>query len=243
MKDIIRLLHSVFFWTYGLTVFLLQFFVSLPLALFQKNRSEFLHHFSQIWFKYFILPFTGIKVEVSGLKNIPKKKAVIFASNHQSLADIPLLLVSLPGKYHFVAKKELFRIPLVGWYIGWAGHIRIDRSDSISAIKTLDKVIASLEAGESIVIFPEGTRSRTGKLGEFKRGSLLIAFKTGVPVIPVAISGSFDFMPKWTFLINPAKVKIQVGEPISFAKKDKPTREEQITASNKVREAILSMQG
>lgn len=241
MKDIVVFFHSVLFWVYATVAFIIGFLVSLPFSLFQENRSEFLHRFSQLWFKDYFLPFSRTKIEISGLENIPKRKPVIFASNHQSLMDIPLLLASLPGTYHFVAKRELFSIPFIGWYIGWAGHLRIDRANSISARKTLDKVVASLKKGESIIIFPEGTRSRTGKLNEFKRGSLLAAFNAGVPVIPVAIQGSFEIMPKGTLLLNPTKVKISIGRLIPFAKSERATKKEQLEASNKIRNAIASM--
>lgn len=241
MKNLAIFFHSVLFWMYITVAFIIGFLVSLLFSLFKKNKSKFFHRFSQIWFKDYFLPFSRTKMEISGLKNIPKGKPVIFASNHQSLMDIPLLLASLPGTYHFVAKRELFSIPLIGWYIGWAGHLRIDRANSISAKKTLDKVVASLKKGESIIIFPEGTRSRTGKLNEFKRGSLLAAFNAGVPVIPVTIQGSFEIMPKGTLLLNPTKVKILIGRPIPFVKSERPSKKEQLEVSNKIRNAIASM--
>jgi 1-acyl-sn-glycerol-3-phosphate acyltransferase len=158
--------------------------------------------------------FSGIKVEAIGLKNVPLNKPLILVANHQGAADIPVLLAYLPVRFRFAIKKELFKVPLFGWYLRQAGYFPIDRQVILSAYKTLDQIIKILKAGESVMIFPEGTRSRDGSLGKFKRGSLMAALKSGAPVVPIAIDGSYNIMPKGTYLVNPSRIKLSVGKPI-----------------------------
>ncbi len=229
-------IRFIFFSIYVILAFIIGATITVFLSLFVKNKTSLFHKASQIWFKYFILPLSGIEVKFSGLSNIPKDKPVLYVSNHQSLVDIPILLAGLPGNFRFIAKKELFSIPFLGWYIGASGHIKIDREASISAHKTLKHAVSVIESGESIVIFPEGTRGKEGKLGPFKRGSLLLAEEGGVPILPIAISQSYKIIPKGRLIINPGKVSVRIGKPIEFKKQ--LTHEEML---KKIRNEIESM--
>jgi len=157
---------------------------------------------------------SGVRVSVSGIENIPRDKALIFAANHQGAADILILLANLPVNFRFAIKKELFKIPVFGWYLKKAAYFSIDRKLVLSAYRTVEMIIEVIKEGESVLIFPEGTRTRTGELGKFKRGSLLAALKSGAPIIPIAISGSFNIMQAGSWMFHPCPVKFSVGQPI-----------------------------
>jgi len=150
--------------------------------------------------------------------------------------DIPILIAYLPTHFRFVAKKELFKIPLFGWGVRQAGHISIDRESILSSYKTLEKIVQMLKAGASVIFFPEGTRSWDGSLGKFKRGSLMAALKSGAPIIPIAISGSYNIMPRDTKLIRPGRVKLSIGKPIYIKDEKEYNRK-----LEEVREAISKM--
>jgi 1-acyl-sn-glycerol-3-phosphate acyltransferase len=210
---LVRLLRTLF-------VFLLVvvgFFVGSSLAYlfspFVRPKTLAYQNAAHYWAR-FLGFFSGIKVETSGLENIPLNKSLILVANHQGAADIPVLLAYLPVRFRFAIKKELFNIPLFGWYLRQAGYFPIDRQVILSAFKTLDQIIRILKAGESVMIFPEGTRSRDGSLGKFKRGSLMAALKSGAPIVPIAIDGSYNIMPKGSYLFNPSRIKLSVGQPI-----------------------------
>lgn len=165
------------------------------------------------WSKFLML-ISGVRVTASGIENIPRDQALIFASNHQGAADILILLANIPVNFRFAIKKELFKIPVFGWYLKKAAYFSIDRKLVLSAYRTVEMIIDVIKQGESVLIFPEGTRTRTGELGKFKRGSLLAALKSGAPIIPIAISGSFNIMQAGSWMFHPNPVKFNVGKPI-----------------------------
>jgi 1-acyl-sn-glycerol-3-phosphate acyltransferase len=230
-----KLLRTVFLF---LLVFV-SYFVGLAITFcfvpFVRPRTRLFQTAAHYWSR-FIGFFSGIKVEASGLKNIPLNKPLILVANHQGAADIPVLLGYLPVRFRFAIKKELFSIPLFGWYLRQAGYFPIDRQVILSAYKTLDQIIGILKSGESVMIFPEGTRSRDGSLGKFKRGSLMAALKSGAPVVPIAIDGSYNIMPRGTYLVNPSRIKLSVGKPIYI--KDEKEYDHKV---EEVREAIAKM--
>ncbi len=182
-------------------------------ALFSKDRKQVYHGGAILWSKT-LLFLAGIDIEVRGLENIPRDKAVIFMPNHQGHWDYPILYRSLPRRFAFVAKKELFSVPFLGKYMLNAGNISIDRQAGRAAHETLYKVNDAIKAGESVLIFPEGTRTWDGTVGEFKRGSFHVAFETGAPIVPVAIQGSFEIMKRHSWLVNPGRVSVAIGKPM-----------------------------
>ncbi len=166
---------------------------------------------------------TGVRVEVIGAENILRDRAQIFTSNHQGMYDIFALQGYLPIRFLWIAKESLFKIPVIGRTMRRAGYIGINRSSPKKFLKSLQRAIDEIKGGRSIVIFPEGTRTRDGSIGTFKRGSLYLIFKTGAPVVPIAISGSFNVIKKGEFVINPGNIRIFIGKPIdacSFNEKD-----------------------
>ncbi len=176
------------------------------------------------WWAKSICRFSGVKVSVSGTRLLDPEKPYIFAANHQSQFDIFVLQGFLGVNFRWLAKKELFTVPVWGPAMRRAGYIPIDRSHGRQAIKSLDEAARKIAAGTSVIIFPEGTRSRDGMLHEFKAGAMVLAIKSGVPIVPVAIQGTFEILPKGKLLMKPGQVSIRVGHPIEtkgYSSKDK----------------------
>lgn len=185
---------------------LIVIFVALPLSFISPD----LIHKCGIFWGRICLFLAGLKLEVKGRENIPHKGPVIYVSNHQSNFDIPIFYAGLAVQFRWMAKQELFRVPLFGLAMKRCGYIPIDRSDRRKAMHSLNLAAEKIKAGTSVILFPEGTRTPDGRVQEFKKGALVIAAKAGVPVVPVAISGSYQVQPKghWTVHHSPLKVQI-----------------------------------
>ncbi|HXG53589.1 MAG TPA: lysophospholipid acyltransferase family protein [candidate division Zixibacteria bacterium] len=165
---------------------------------------------------WFILKVTGVSVQVRGLDRIDPARGYIFIANHQSNIDIPVLVQSLPGfQLRWIAKKELLRVPFFGWALRASKHITIDRANRTEAARSLAEAEEKLRAGISIVVFPEGTRSRTGALLPFKRGGFVLAVQTGTPIVPVTINGTGALLPAGAWRVRPGPVEVVIGEPVS----------------------------
>ena len=157
---------------------------------------------------------TFVKVTVEGRENVDKGTSYVFVANHQGAYDIFAIYGWLGHNFVWMMKKSLEKIPLVGWACKCAGHIFVDRS-SPSAIKnTMESAEKMLKQGRSVVAFPEGTRSRTGKLGVFKRGAYMLATEFNLPVVPITIDGSYDVMPINHILPRPGHIKLTIHKPI-----------------------------
>ncbi len=157
----------------------------------------------------------GVKIEVNGLEKLDPAKRYVFISNHQSALDIPAIIAGLKHYVSFIAKKELFMIPFFGWGISAMGHIRIDRSNPRKARSSLDKAVEQLNKfNTSLILFPEGTRSSDGQLGEFKQGSFALALQAGVQMVPLTIKDAMLRLPKKSLRINPGTIYLQIGDPI-----------------------------
>jgi 1-acyl-sn-glycerol-3-phosphate acyltransferase len=158
-----------------------------------------------------------VKLQVSGLENVPAGSAFIVMSNHQSHFDIPILYCVWPGRLRMVAKIELFRVPVWGRAMRVAGFVPVDRSGNREqAQAALDEAARALGGGTSIWIAPEGTRSPDGTLGKFKKGGFRLAIDTGTPIVPVALDGSMNIVPKKTTVVRRGhEVRVTVGAPLS----------------------------
>lgn len=162
-----------------------------------------------------VLRMAGARVRVEGHEAVGWDLPLVVVANHQSWFDVFALEAFLPGKVRFVAKKELSRIPIFGRAWQTCGHISLDRGDRTRAISSLDEAGRRVRDGSlTMILFPEGTRSWDGELQPFKKGAFVLAIKAGVPVVPVGIRGTRDVMPKGSFRIRPAEVRIRVGRPI-----------------------------
>ncbi|MBM7614907.1 lysophospholipid acyltransferase family protein [Alkaliphilus hydrothermalis] len=202
------------FWIY--TVFTL-FYIPRVKRLIKKGliteKRQFAHRVAGKWAKTMV-SLTGGTVEVIGLENIPQDGAVLFASNHQGNFDIPLLLSSISKPIGFVAKVELERLPFINTWMKLLECVFIDRKDMRQSLRTISTATEILKSGQSMVIFPEGTRSKGKEMQPFKPGSLRLAQKAGTPVVPVTISGSYRLMEGNNNRIKPAHVKIIFAPPV-----------------------------
>jgi 1-acyl-sn-glycerol-3-phosphate acyltransferase len=160
------------------------------------------------------LALAGIKVRIAGADRLPLGRAAVYCANHQSNVDPPVLFTSLHPRMHIVYKAEINAIPLLGRAFQHGGFVPIDRRNKEAAMRSLEAGARSIRDGNSFLIFPEGTRSKTGELQPFKKGGFLMALKAQAPVVPVAISGGRDAMQPGSRIIRPVIVSIRVGEPV-----------------------------
>jgi 1-acyl-sn-glycerol-3-phosphate acyltransferase len=214
---IMNILRTIIFYAIAVITFLLGSIITIPFALIVRPSHKAFQFSAKRWAR-FLLFLSGSKFKLHGVENVPKSGGIIFACNHQGAFDVLIALAFMPRAFRFVAKKELFDIPLFGWYMSVAGYVPIDREISASAHKTMGGVSDVLTKGDAVLIYPEGTRSKTGELGVFKRGSMMAAFASGADVVPVGISGSGKMMPKGTYLINRVPITVNIGKPISYKK-------------------------
>lgn len=161
----------------------------------------------------------GVRPKMQGWEELPEeirsgKQPAIFIANHASLFDPPLIISTLPCRPVFVAKQELVRIPVLGWVLLLAGFILIDRRNRHRAAVSLRLAARRIRAGQSIVVFPEGTRTRTGQLLPFKKGLFLIAWRAQVPVVPLGIVGGRAILPPEHWRVAPGNYQIRVGKPV-----------------------------
>jgi 1-acyl-sn-glycerol-3-phosphate acyltransferase len=159
------------------------------------------------------LALAGIRYRVSGHEHVPGT-AVVFCANHESNVDPPVLFEALHRRLHFLYKAELHKFPIMGTVFDVGGFVPIERTDRESAMRSIAIGAESLKAGNSFLIFPEGTRSRTGDLLPFKKGGFIMAIGAQTPVVPVAISGGRAAMRKGSPIVRPVKVSVRIGQPI-----------------------------
>ncbi len=177
----------------------------------------------------------GVKVNITGLENISRRGPYIFVSNHQGWFDIFAALGKLPVRFSWLAKEELFKIPILGQAMRRAGYISIDRRDHRKAIDSMNRAAEVIRQGTSVFIFPEGTRSADGVIRDFKKGAFVLAAKSQQPVVPISISGSYSILLKNSRAIHPGEIRFSIGKPIETTGTDAASRDLLI---EKVREAI-----
>lgn len=176
--------------------------------------SRFIYYVGIMWSRT-ILWSAGTKVIISGLDRIDNKRQYIFIGNHQSHFDVLAVFSSVPVTLRFLAKKELFKIPVFGWALSAVGMIKIDRANHEKSVKSLNETSVVMRKNNiSVVVFPEGTRSMDGKVGNFKKGGFIIAIKGKLPIVPVSISGSRFILPKHSLRLKPGTIKVVLGQPI-----------------------------
>jgi len=183
------------------------------ILLVSPRRSNLLVAAGRLWSRW-LLAATGARVTFHGLENAYKHSPCVFIVNHQSFVDIWAMFSFIPPETRFVAKQELFRVPFLGWALKSSGCISINRGRRAEAIRSLRDAGELVRQGRSVVLYPEGSRSDDGRLSPFKKGGFHLALHAGVPVVPVAITGSFAVMPKNTLRVTPGPVEVFVETPI-----------------------------
>ena len=209
-------------WVVLVTIY---FSISVVIVSFITKSGDMPNKVAAIWAR-FILAASRIKVEVIGLSNIDPSKSYIYMSNHQGNFDIPILQAYLSVQFRWLAKAELFNIPVFGYAMRRAGHISIDRSDRKSAFKSLSNAARIIQNGVSVLIFPEGTRSSDGNIRQFKKGGFILAVDSGVPVVPVIIHGLWPLMLKNRVFVRPGNVLIEIKKPIESAEYTRKTKDD-----------------
>lgn len=183
---------------------------SLASSVFDR-RGDVGHTCARAW-SWLILKTTGVTVRVTGLERLDPARSYIFAANHQSIYDIPILFASLPFQLRILAKASLGRIPFMGWHLQRTGHVLVDRSKPGAGI--MKKMARLVRQRHSLIVFPEGTRSTDGAVARFKGGTFLIALEAGLPVVPISIQGSRHVMFRGRLMVCPGHVTVTVHEPI-----------------------------
>ena len=185
-----------------------------------------------------VTSFAGVKIVVENRANLAPEQPYVFMANHASSLDIWAVFVAIPRRIRLIAKKQLARIPLFGWAM-WAGRfIFIDRQNGVAARRSIEVAGQRIHDGVSVLIFPEGTRTRDGTLGPFKKGGFHLAIKAGVPIVPVALRGTRELMPAGSLLLRSGTMTVIIGEPIAT---QGLSDDERVTLSDRVRSAVESM--
>lgn len=181
------------------------------------------------------LATSGIRFRVAGAEHLPLARAAVYCANHQSNVDPPVLFTALHPRMHILYKHEIDQIPLLARAFRMGGFIPIDRGRKEAAMRSIEAGAASLRSGNSFLIFPEGTRSKTDQLLPFKKGGFIMAIKSGAPIVPVAVQGGRAAMQRGSWIVRPVVVSIRVGQPIETAGLGLDERDALIA---RVREAI-----
>jgi 1-acyl-sn-glycerol-3-phosphate acyltransferase len=187
--------------------------ISLLGSLFD-SQGRWQHGCTRVWARL-ILKISGIRVRVEGLEFVNPREAAIYCVNHQSAMDIPVLYTGLPVQFHFVAKRSLFNLPFMGWHMRRSGHIPVDRDRPHEAMKSMKKVAHEIREGKSVLLFPEGHRSRNGQLLPFKAGSFYIAILAGVPIVPITINGTPYVLKPDTYHVRAGQTEVIVHPAIT----------------------------
>jgi 1-acyl-sn-glycerol-3-phosphate acyltransferase len=189
--------------------------IAIPVSLFGE-KERILHGFARFW-SLLIMKIVCSPVKVTGLEKIDRSKPHVFAVNHASAIDIPVLYVYLPFQFRIVFKRELLVYPIVGWHLKRSGQVCIDQQNPARSIGSIRSALKGLKSGMPLVIFPEGGRTPDGELKPFLPGAFFLAIKAQVDIVPVALVGTYELLPMDTFHIKCRPLEMRIGEPIATA--------------------------
>ncbi len=219
-----NILRTIVWFIYFFLVLLFMLPMRIKADKMKKDGSKdaYPYIFKKVtWWANSLLKLAGVKISVYGKENIPDGCAVVFTPNHSGLYDIPVMLTCCSEPPALVAKKESKKIPLVGGWMRLLDCLYIDRENPRAAAATMNEAAQLVMNGRSLVVFPEGTRSKTGSLGEFKHGAFKMAFKAGAPIVPVVIEGTRDIMENHHNIMTPGKVIVRFLPPVYTAGLDR----------------------
>jgi 1-acyl-sn-glycerol-3-phosphate acyltransferase len=187
--------------------------ISIPVSLF-GDKGRILHGFARFW-SMLIMKTISSPTRVTGLETIDTAKPYVYAVNHASALDIPVLYVYLAFEFRIAFKKELLAYPIVGWHLKRSGQICVDQQNPARSIGSIRAALKSLKSGMPLVIFPEGGRTPDGKIKPFLSGALFLAIKAQVDIVPVALVGTYELLSMNTYHIKCRPLEMRVGQPIS----------------------------
>lgn len=206
-------------------------------------RKRYMWFYGKLWARW-ILWSTGLKVQVEGRERLTRGTRYIYVANHSSALDILLVFAILPGSISFMVKRELFRVPFFGWTLRAMGSIPVDRSSRVKAGQSVDRTLRQLARTRlSLAIYPEGTRSRTGELQPFKRGSFVLAIRSGLAVVPVVTAGSFQALPPDGLNLTQVPISLTIGDPIETENLNVDDGRQLLTEVRSRMEAMLAASG
>ena len=209
---------------------------SLLVSLVDKcGRAQ--HRIARFWARAMVT-LSGCSLTVRGAENLRKYPVAVYASNHTSYMDTPVIFAALPFQFRILARKELWPIAFIGWYLDRSGQIPIDTANPHATLSSLGAGVRALRAGMPIFVFPEGGRTSTGELRPFQSGAAYLAIRAQVPLVPLALSGVYDLLPIHTRHLYPGELTLTTGEPID-TKGMTPRQTEQLTAQ--LRDAIQAL--
>ena len=217
MSVIFRFLFTVFVAFLIVIAFCVHYVIDMTILRFRKTRCADNYWLGALFLKW-AFQLCGLQLTVKGLENIPKSGPVIVVSNHQSALDILLHQITNSRQITFIFKRELFKVPLLGHAMKIQNHIPVDRQNRKTAIEALKALEAPLSKGLMMVFFAEGTRTPDGQIYPFKRGAFQLAVRTGATVVPCAIKGAFEILPKHRSLASPGHVSLEFAPPVAVDK-------------------------
>jgi 1-acyl-sn-glycerol-3-phosphate acyltransferase len=207
-KKILMISKIIFIFFYTI---LLSLTAGIGLLFKEGDKKYFF--FARHWARFTLKVF-GIKVNMLGLEKISNSEGLIYVANHASMFDIWVLQANLPGQLRFIGKKEINKIPIFGWIWKYSGNIPIDRKNPKAFLRSLQRAAETIKSGRCIIIYPEGTRTRDGRIQPFKRGTFSVAFTAKAKIIPVTINGSYSILKKGSIAINPGTIDVIIHEAI-----------------------------
>ena len=228
--------RTVFFLIPSIAVYTIVLGLASITSSFFDRRGHFAHGCARAW-SWLILATTGVAVTVRGLERVEPGKTYVFVANHQSIYDIPCLFWSIPFQLRIIAKESLGSFPVLGPHLKRTGHMLVDRSrpDRSGIFGWASRLTAN---GLSLIVFPEGTRSRTGMMNKFKGGSIMLAMQAGLPIVPISVIGSRHVMKKGELTTRPGHVTLIVHDPIETAANAEPSVQQVRELADRVREVI-----
>jgi 1-acyl-sn-glycerol-3-phosphate acyltransferase len=189
--------------------------ISLICGLWDKSGSQ-QHFIAHLWARSFLI-LSLSPVTLSGAEKLHLHETAVYASNHLSYYDTPVLFARLPFQFRILAKQALWKVPFIGWYLNRSGQVPIDQSTSRNAVASLNRGVQTLKAGLPLVIFPEGGRSASGIPQAFVAGAAFMAIKAQVPIVPVTLIGTYELLPIHTYHLYPRPLEVIIGDPIPTA--------------------------